>query len=138
MKNKKGFHSIPLSFNRRAVMASASVTKKKNAFHSFTEVDISKPRRLMQQHFEKTGEKLSLTAYIVTCLAEAIKDHPQLNSFIKSGKLILLDDVTISVLIEKEIDGEKVPEPIGIKNAQLKSFIQIQTEIKKAKKQKST
>ena len=137
MKNKKGFHSIPLSFNRRAVMASASVTKKKNAFHSFTEVDISKPRRLMQQHFEKTGEKLSLTAYIVTCLAEAIKDHPQLNSFIKSGKLILLDDVTISVLIEKEIDGEKVPEPIGIKNAQLKSFIQIQTEIKKAKKQKS-
>ncbi|UCE06538.1 MAG: 2-oxo acid dehydrogenase subunit E2 [bacterium] len=135
MKNK--YKSIPLSFNRQAVIASASVTKEKNTIHSLTEVDINEPRRLIKEHFEKTGEKLSLTAYIVKCLAQVIKDHPQLNSFIKGKRLIILDDVTISVLIEREIDGEKVPEPIGIRQAQIKSFRQIHEEIRAAKKQQS-
>jgi pyruvate/2-oxoglutarate dehydrogenase complex dihydrolipoamide acyltransferase (E2) component len=135
MKIHKGYKSIPLSINRRAVMASASVTKEKNAIHGFTEVDISVPRRLMKEHFEKTGEKLSMTAYIVTCLAQTIRDHPQLNSFIKGHRLVMLDDVTVSVLIERDIGGEKVPEPIGIKSAQEKSFYDIQKEIRTAKKQ---
>ena len=133
----KGFKSIPLSFNRRAVVASASVTREKNTIHSLTEVDISEPRRQIKDHFERTGEKFSLTAYIVTCLAQVLKDHPQLNSFIKGRKLVLLDDVTISVLIERELAGEKVPEPIGIRQAQQKTFTQIQNEIRDAQKQQS-
>jgi pyruvate/2-oxoglutarate dehydrogenase complex dihydrolipoamide acyltransferase (E2) component len=136
MKTNKGYSILPLSFSRRAVIASASVTKEKNAIHTLTEVDISEPRRLMKLHFEKTGEKLSLTAYIVTCLAQVIKQHPQLNSFIKGRKLILLDDVTVSVLIEREIAGEKVPEPVGIKKAQEKTFLQIHREIREAKAKK--
>ena len=86
MKTKNGFKSIPLSSYRHAVIASASVTKEKNALHSFTEVDITEPRYLINEHFERTGEKLSLTAYIVTCLAQVIKQHPPLNSFIKGRK----------------------------------------------------
>lgn len=137
MKNKIGYKSLPLSINRQAVIASASVTREKNAIHSFTEVDITEPRRLIRAHFEGTGEKLSLTAYVVTCLAQVIREHPQLNSFIKGKKLIILDDVTISVLIEREIVGEKVPEPVGIKQAQSKTLRQIHNEIRAAQKQQS-
>lgn len=137
MKTKIGYKSLPLGFNRQAVIASASVTREKNAIHIFTEVDITEPRRLIKEHFERTGEKLSLTAYVVTCLAQVIKEHPQLNSFIKGKRLIVLDDVTISVLIEREIVGEKVPEPIGIKQAQLKTLRQIHNEIRDAKNQQS-
>lgn len=133
----KGYKSIPLTFNRRAVIASASVTKEKNTIHSITEIDITEPRRLIKEHFEKTGEKLSLTAYIVTCLAKVIKEHPLLNSFIKGNRLIILDNVTVNVLIEREIVGEKVPEPIGIIDAQLKTVYQIQNEIREAKKLQS-
>lgn len=136
MIKKDAFTIYPLSFNRRAVIASASVTREKNAIHSFSEVDITIPRQLIAEHFENTGEKLSFTAYIVTCLARVIKEHLQLNSFIKGRKLVVLKDVTISVLIERELEGEKVPEPVGIKQAQLKSFLQIQQEIRDAKKQK--
>ena len=135
MNKKIGYKSLPLSFNRQAVIASASVTREKNTIHCFTEVDITEPRRLIRDHFETTGEKLSLTAYVVTCLAQVIKEHPQLNSFIKGKRLIILDDVTISVLIEREIVGERVPEPVGIKQAQTKTLRQIQNEIRQAKKQ---
>lgn len=116
-------------------MASASVTKDKNAIHCITEIDITEPRSLIKKHFEKTGEKLSLTAYIVTCLANVLKDYPAFNSFIKGRKLILLDDITISVLIEREVAGEHVPEPIGIQQAQDKTYIQINREIREARKQ---
>ena len=125
MTKKKGYQSLPLGFNRRAVIASATVTKDKNAIHCFTEVDITEPRTLIKKHFEKTGEKLSLTAYIVSCLSNVIKDYPQFNSFTKGRKLILLDDITISVLIERKISGDNIPEPIGIKYVNNKSLLQI-------------
>lgn len=132
MGQKAGYRSIPLTFNRKAVIASATVTKEKNAFHSITEVDISIPRRLINDYSRKTGIKLSLTAYVVTCLAHTIKEHPLLNSFIKGNKQIILDEVTVSVLIERDIKGEKVPEPVAIRNAQSKTYIQINNEIRAA------
>lgn len=134
MNGKKGYKSFPLSFNRQAVIASAAVSKEKNSIHFFTEVDITEPRKLIREHFEKTGEKLSLTAYIVKCLSEVVKDNPQFNSFISGRKLIILDDITISVLIERELEEEKVPEPIGITCTQEKSYLQIHNEIREAKK----
>jgi pyruvate/2-oxoglutarate dehydrogenase complex dihydrolipoamide acyltransferase (E2) component len=137
MTTKKGYKRIPLSFNRRLVIASATVTKDKNAIHCFTEVDITEPRDLIKKYFEKTGEKLSLTAYVVKCLSHVIKNYPQFNSFTKGRKLILLDDITISVLIEREIAGEKVPEPIGIKQTQDKTYLQIHKEIREAKSQQT-
>lgn len=128
----KEYKAIPLSFNRKMIRAAVTVTKRKNTIHSLTEVDISVPREKMRTHFEKTGEKLSLTAYVVTCLANVIRQHPQLNSFIRGNKLILLDDVCVSVLVERAFDDEKVPEPAGIKKAHEKTFQQIQDEIRAA------
>jgi pyruvate/2-oxoglutarate dehydrogenase complex dihydrolipoamide acyltransferase (E2) component len=134
MSKDRGYTSIPMTFNRRAVIASATVTKEKNAIHCLTEIDVSEPRRLIQEHLNKTGERLSMTAYIVTCLAHVIKDHPLLNSFHKGRHQIILDDVTVNVLIEREINGEKVPEPIGINKAQLKTYREIHSEIREAQK----
>lgn len=134
MKGKDGYKAAKLSFNRRAVIASVSANEK-NMIHSFAEVDISEPRRMIKEHFERTGEKLSFTAYIVKCFAHVLIDYPQFNSFIKGRHLILLDDIIISVLVEREINGESIPEPIGIKQAQLKSYRQIHNEIRNAKNQ---
>lgn len=134
MINTEGHRSEKLSFNRQVVKASATVTKEKNTIHAITEVDISEPRRLLKEHFEKSNEKISLTAYIVACLAKVVSEHLIMNSFIKGRKLVYLDDIIISVLVEREIDGERVPEPISIMQAELKTVRQINNEIKAAKK----
>jgi pyruvate/2-oxoglutarate dehydrogenase complex dihydrolipoamide acyltransferase (E2) component len=130
MKQRAGIKVVPLSFNRKAVIASATVTKEKNVIHSITDVDITIARKFINDHYLATGEKLSLTAYIVTCLARVIKDHPLLNSFIKGNRQIILDDVTVSVLIEREVQGEKVPEPLAVQNAQSKTYRQVNDEIR--------
>jgi len=64
-------------------------------------------------------------------------NYPRFNSFIKGRRLVILDNLTISVLIERDILGEKVPEPVGIQNAQAKSYLEIDAEIKSAKKQQN-
>lgn len=126
----KGYTYEPFSFNRKMVAASASVTAEKSTIHSFAQVDITEPRRLIREHFERTGEKLSFTAYIVNCLAQVVKQHPHLNAFRKRNRLIILDDVTISVLVEREFKGERVPEPVSIEAAQDLDFRQINERIR--------
>jgi len=136
-QTRRGYASESLSFNRRAVRASASVSRSKNTIHSITEVDISVPRMMMKKHYEERGKKISLTAYIVTCLAKTLKDYPEFNSFIKGRRIITLHDITVSVLVEKETGGEKVPEPVGIKALQDKSLKQVHDEIRNAQSQKN-
>jgi len=77
---RNGYERIPLGFNRRAVRASASVTREKNTIHALFEVDISEPRRLIQTCFAETGEKISLTAYVVACLSRVVREHPRMNA----------------------------------------------------------
>ena len=52
------------------VAASAAVGREKDTIDLMTEVDITGPRRLIAEHRERTGERLSLTGYVVTCLVQ--------------------------------------------------------------------
>jgi pyruvate/2-oxoglutarate dehydrogenase complex dihydrolipoamide acyltransferase (E2) component len=126
----KKYRSVPFSMNRRMVAASAAIGRERNNFHATTEVDITEARRLIDEHLKNTGERLSLTAYVVACLSRAVAENPFMNSFRKGRKLILLGDVTISVLVERNVSGEQVPEPFGIQAVQTKTYKQINDEIR--------
>ena len=128
----RGYTSGRISFNRKIVAASAAVTARKSTIHSLCETDVTLLRRMMREHFECTGEKLSFTAYIVYCLAQVVKEHPHLNAFRRGNRLITLDDVTVSVLVEREICGERVPEPLAIEAAQKLTFREINERIRSA------
>ena len=130
---KRGFTPEKLSFNRKMVAASAAVTASKSTIHSLAEADVTVPRRMLREHYKRTGEKLSFTAYIIYCLAQVVKEHPHLNSFRKGNRLITLDDVTVSVLVEREFSGEKVPEPLAIEAAQSLTFRELSEMIRSAK-----
>lgn len=114
--------------------AAMAVSGERHIMHGITEVDITKPRRLIREHHKRTGESLSLTAYVVACLARAVAEHPHLNSMRKRGKLILLDDVTIVTLVERNPEGERVVEYLSIRAADKKSYRQIHNEIRAAQR----
>ena len=128
----RGYASRPLSFNRRVVRASASVTRRRNTIHCMAQADVTEARRLIREQTEKSGKKYSFTAYVVMCLAQVLKQHPGLNSFIRRNRLVVLEDVTVSVLVEREFLDERTPEPVGIRRAQAKTYGQISEEIRGA------
>lgn len=133
MKPSKGYTAKPLDFDHRMLIASVNGNKK-NAIHCVTKVDVTRARKLRNKYFEETREKLSFTACILKCFAEAIREFPEMNAFIKGNKLIILEYVYISVLIEREIEGKKIPEPLGLKKLLGKNLHQIHKEIRAAKK----
>jgi pyruvate/2-oxoglutarate dehydrogenase complex dihydrolipoamide acyltransferase (E2) component len=132
MARKGGYRTRPFGKNRRMVAASSAVSRERDTIHLVTEVDITKPRRLIARHRGRTGERLSLTAYVVACLARVCAENPLFNSFRKGRRLVFLDDVTISVLFERELGGENVPEPVGIRSANHKTYREINEEIRAA------
>lgn len=92
MKRQRGYRVLPFSPNRRMVAASAAVCRERDTIHILTEVDVMEPRRLIREHREHTGERLSLTAYIVTCLARAIAEYPHFTALLTSTN-VLRDEV---------------------------------------------
>jgi len=124
--------SVRLSVNRRMASASAAVCRERNTIHLITEVDVSVPRRLIREPADCTGERLSFTAYIVACLARAIREHPEFNSLVSRGRVFTLSDVTIGVLVERSIAGERVPEPLAIHSADSMTISQLTTRLRDA------
>ena len=118
----RGYTVQPFGVNRRLVAASVAECARHHTIHTITEVDVTEPRRLMREHRERTGEGLSLTAYVVACVGRAIAESPLLNSRRAGRKLIVFDGVTVGTLVEREIDGERVPDMLGIQAAETKSF----------------
>ncbi|MBN1485557.1 MAG: 2-oxo acid dehydrogenase subunit E2 [Chloroflexia bacterium] len=133
--SKRGYRVLPFSANRRMAAASAAVCRERSTIHMLTEVDVSEPRRLIREHRRRTGERLSFTAYVVTCLARAVAEQPHLNALRRGGRLFLLDDVTVGALVERELGGESIPEPFGIRAADKKSYRQIHDEIRAAQQE---
>jgi pyruvate/2-oxoglutarate dehydrogenase complex dihydrolipoamide acyltransferase (E2) component len=129
---QQGYRVVPFTINRQMVAASTSVGREQSNIHAIVEVDISKPRQLIREIRERTGESPSLTAYVITCLAKTVSEHPDFNSIRKGRNLVILDDVTIGVIVEREINGEIVPENLGIRAAQSKTYRQINEEIRAA------
>jgi pyruvate/2-oxoglutarate dehydrogenase complex dihydrolipoamide acyltransferase (E2) component len=134
MQRPRRYRVVPFDINRRMVAASATVGREHNNIHAFTEVDISVPRRRIREHRERTGEQLSLTAYVVACLARAVAEHPAFNARRSGGRLYLLDDVTISVLVERTIDGQNVPDMLVVHAANKRTYRQIHDELREAQR----
>lgn len=132
MRTGRGHTVERLSGNRRIVAAAASVGRESNSIHLMIEPDITEPRRLMQQHRDRTGERLSLTAYVATCLARVLERHPGFNAFRAGRRLITLDDLILNVLVEREFDGKSVPEPSVIHAASRKTYREIHDELRAA------
>ncbi|NEQ48141.1 MAG: 2-oxo acid dehydrogenase subunit E2 [Leptolyngbya sp. SIOISBB] len=130
MKKSRGYRVAPFGRHRQLVAASVAVNRETNTIQLLTEVDISRPRHLIAEYRDRTGERLSLTAYVVACLARALDDFPQFNAFHQGRRLILFDDLTISILFERDLKGELVPEVVGLPAVNRKTYRQIHDELR--------
>lgn len=134
MKRNRGYRVIPFSRDRRMMAAGLDAYSKPHAMHAIVEVDIAGPRHLMREHRERTGESLSLTAYIISCLARAVAEYPLLNAMRKGRRLFLFDDVTIITNVDRNPEGVRVVEILSIRAADKKTFRQIHDEIRDAQR----
>lgn len=130
------YHVIPFPKLRRFSIDNGAVARSKNIVHGLVEVDVTNARQLMREHKARSGESLSFTAFVISCLAQAVENNKEVQAYRNwRDQLVIYDDVNINTIVEIETESGKVAIPYIVRAANRKTFRQVQQELRSAKSQ---
>lgn len=133
MKDDYIFKSIPRS--RIATFDIFSVGLLKHHVSALLEFDVTESRIRLRE-LRKSGIHISFNAWIIKVISSILQNHPEASAYLyNKKKLILFNDINISILIEKKIGDKKVPIPVVIEKTNQKTALEIADEIENAKNQ---
>jgi pyruvate/2-oxoglutarate dehydrogenase complex dihydrolipoamide acyltransferase (E2) component len=131
-QNNADYQVIPAQGRLAMAVAMRSV-QRTPMIHGLIEVDVTRARAFLRDHKAKTGESLSFTAFIATCLGKAVDENKAVQAYRKGRKhLVLFGDVDVSTPIERDVAGQKQPIIYIIRAANKKTFREIHQEIRAA------
>jgi pyruvate/2-oxoglutarate dehydrogenase complex dihydrolipoamide acyltransferase (E2) component len=132
-KNHNDYKVVPYPKIRRLLSLMMGSVRRKHMIHGLIEVDVTRARQYLREHKAKTGESLSFTAFITSCLAQAVDENKSLHACRKGRKhLVLFDEVDVATQIEREVAGQKQNITYIIRAANKKTFREINHEIRAA------
>lgn len=132
-KQHSDYKVVPYPKLRRALAVMLRSAQRKPWIHGLVEVDVTRARAFLREHKAKTGESLSFTAFIVSCLAQAVDENKAVHACRKGRKhLVLFDEVDVATAIERDMTGQKQPIIYIIRTANKKTFREIHQEIRTA------
>lgn len=121
--------------NRDIVVEAVSMSKYYNHVMGFIDADVTEAVKIMDNYKKKTGETISLTAWVMRCMAICASEIPETRTFRwRKRKTVIFDDVDIKCMIEREVRGKKIPMHYMFRKSDKKSFKQIQDELREIQK----
>jgi pyruvate/2-oxoglutarate dehydrogenase complex dihydrolipoamide acyltransferase (E2) component len=130
-KNKENYQTVPFPRIRRLMVDGGRLGRQKHLVHGLVEMDVTNVRRLIRDHKARTGETLSFTAFIMTCLGRAVDMNKHMQAYRTWWeKLVIFDDVDINTMFEVEVDGRKIIRPHILRAVNRKTFRDIHEEIR--------
>jgi pyruvate/2-oxoglutarate dehydrogenase complex dihydrolipoamide acyltransferase (E2) component len=106
---------------------------RRHMIHALLEVDVTGARQSIRKYRSTTGDSLSFTAFVVGCVARAVDADRRMHAYRKgSRQLMLFDEVDVTVLVERLVEGQRVPAPCIIRAANRKDLPEIHREIRTA------
>ena len=129
--HKPGYEIKRFPLSRRIIVDSSRLGKRKHTITALVEADVTEARRLIRDQREKSGESLSFTAFILTCLGQAIEQNKYFHARRDFwGRLILFEEVDCTTMIEIEFQGQKFPLAHIIRAINKRSLRDIHDEIR--------
>lgn len=136
MKEDSKFSIKEFPSSRQSTFDAGYIGIRKNRMTGLIELDVTHGRQLIKALRREKKAAVSFTAWIIKCISQAISENKEVHAIRKGkNKLVIFDEVDISVIVEKEINGEKVPLPVVIRKTNEKSPSEIHLEIKAAQEQ---
>jgi pyruvate/2-oxoglutarate dehydrogenase complex dihydrolipoamide acyltransferase (E2) component len=112
-------------------MDGMELAARRHHIHGLVEVDITGARERIRQIKDITGERLSFTGFIAYCCARAVDEDKHLHAYFDwRGRLVIFDDVDISLPVERSQEGKPVVLQTVIRSANRKTVWQIHREIR--------
>ena len=130
MKNGE-YQVIPFPKIRRLMVDGGRMGRQKHLIHGLVEMDVTDARQLIRQHKARSGETLSFTGFVMTCLGRAVDMNKHMQAYRTWWeKLVIFDDVDVNTMFEVEVDGRKIIRPHIIRAVNKKTFRDIHEEIR--------
>jgi pyruvate/2-oxoglutarate dehydrogenase complex dihydrolipoamide acyltransferase (E2) component len=106
---------------------------RRHTMYGLIEVDVTDARRAIRAYRARTARPLSLTAFVIGCLARAVDENKAMQAY-RWGRrrMVLFADVDVGIMVEREVEGARMPVPHIIRAANARSLDQIQQEIRSA------
>jgi pyruvate/2-oxoglutarate dehydrogenase complex dihydrolipoamide acyltransferase (E2) component len=105
---------IPFPVMRNIVLDIMDEGRRKNTIHLLFDADATRIHaKLADLNRERPNDKrITITSYIAKALADTVADMPRLQAYRKGrNKLVLFEDVDLSVMIERKVEQERLPIP---------------------------
>ena len=129
------YHYQKIARSRIATFDIFSIGLSKHHINALLEFDVTESRQKLRD-LRKKGTYISFNAWLIKVIGTVLQKHPEAASYLYNKKrLIIFDDINVSVLIEKKTGDTKVPMPVVIEKVNEKSALEIAKEIEQAKSQ---
>jgi len=119
---------------RIATVDIGGIGKQKHHVTGMLELDVTESRAKIHRHNQGHENKISFTGWLISTIGSTVGQYDTAAAYLKGKrKLVIFDDINISMIIEKELEGQKVPIPLIIEKADKKSAEAITLEISAAR-----
>lgn len=125
--------TYPFSLERKQIVDFLGVAKKKHTASAVMDFDITGMRDELRKARRITKRQASLTGYLLYCFAQAVESNKMVQAYRKGNELIVFDDVDVSTMVERTVNGVPVPVSYILRKANTKSVFEISEEIRNAK-----
>jgi hypothetical protein len=85
-EKKKSYHVVDLSPGRRLMISMLDLPGVEHCMYGLLEVDVTIARQIIAEYKRQSGETLSFTGYLTFCLARAVDENKEVQSFLKGRK----------------------------------------------------
>jgi len=128
-----GYYYKKFPRSRIATFDVFAVGLDKHHVIALLEFDVTDSRRKLKE-LRKNGSHVSFTAWIIKVIGVVLQQHKEATAYLRNRrKLIIFNDINVSILVEKRIAVNKVPIPLVIEKTNEKSAGAITLEIENAK-----
>lgn len=126
---------VPFPRSRRLIVDIGRATRSRRTVNGFIEADVTEVRRRLRDYETATGQELSFTACIATCVGRAVAADRQVHAVRDlRGRLVRYDDVDINVSVEVQLEGHSFPMNHIVRAADKRSVLEISEEINRIKR----
>ncbi len=131
--NQAAFQVLAYPRERHVIADGGRIAARRHTVYGMIEVDVTEPRRVLQEYQARTGETLSFTAFIIACLGKALDENKMMHAYRDwRNRLIVFDQVDVNTIIEIEMDGRKVTLPHFLRAVNQRSVRELHTELRAA------
>lgn len=135
-RSQTAYNIVPFPPLQHQMTDWLELNQRRHTMYGLIEVDITDARRAIRAYRARTGAPLSLTAFIIYCLARAVDEDKAMQAYRQGRRrLVLFADVDVGIMVEREVNGSKMPVPHIIRAANAKGLDQIQQEIRTAQQE---